>query len=154
MRSGAKTITRLLQINLETLRMVHLLRRFQTPILIAVTFVVILSMTYFGVNSSLDKLGGDQVGTIYKRNISKTQYMAAARKFEIARDLMLFDLLQTLVGQATTMDQATDSFIWNSLILRHEADRLGVVPTNENVVDSIKQLPTFQTNGAYDSMKL
>ena len=44
------------------------------------------------------------------------------------------ELLQTLVGQANSMDQAIDSFIWNSLILRHEADRLGIAPTRVSAV--------------------
>jgi peptidyl-prolyl cis-trans isomerase D len=41
----------------------------------------------------------------------------------------------------------------NTLVLRHEADALGITTTDDEIVTAIQQLPVFQTNGAYDSSK-
>jgi len=60
------------------------------------------------------------------------------------------DLYESL---AVNRQEAKENFTWNSIILKHEADLLGVVPTEDEIFAATQALPTFQTNGVYDSSK-
>lgn len=134
--------------------MVNLIRRFQQPLMIVITFLVIIAfVVLYNTTSSLDRMGTDGVGTIYGQNVTQTEFVRAARKFELARDLGLFDMLQDLVGPAMTLDQATENFVWNSMVLRHEARELGIQPTDTEVEEYVKAMPVFQSNGNYDSTR-
>jgi peptidyl-prolyl cis-trans isomerase D len=39
------------------------------------------------------------------------------------------------------------------MVLKHEALRLGIEPTEDEIFDALKENPMFQTNGVYDSAK-
>lgn len=133
--------------------MVNLFRRFQKPLMVIVTALTILSFTWFYSRSDyLDQGAGNHVGTVYGHNFSQAQFMHEARKYELCQYL-LFDLWQSLIQPAMSQDDAVNNFVWNSVVLRHEADRLGIRPTDSEVEAAIKALPAFQTNGHYDSFK-
>ena len=134
--------------------MVSIFRRYQQTLMLVVTVLVIISFVWFyNVNKDPSAAGSDEVGSIYGRTVRIAEFGREVRKFEIARNLMLFELLQTLAGQARSMDEAKENFAWNSIVVRHEADALGVSATDDEVIAAIQKLPAFQTNGAYDSTK-
>ena len=130
--------------------MVNVLRRFQQPLMIIVTVLVIISFVWLYNNTQFDKMGADKVGAIHGREVTLAQAQRIGRKFELAQILQLEDLLRSL---AIRQQDAKENFIWNSLVLRHEADRLGIAPSNDEVVSAIQAMPVFHTNGAYDSAK-
>jgi len=129
--------------------MVHLLRRFQQPLLIMITILVIISFVAF-YNSArfMDRGSGDHVGSIYGMPVTVSQAQKIVRRFEVAEELRLNDLLQ---GLAITRNNAKDNFLWNTLVLWHESGVLGIEPTEDDIVSAIKDMPVFQTRGAYDS---
>lgn len=135
--------------------MINLLRRHQQILLPVITVLVIIAfVAFYNGARTYDRPGGsDLVGRIYGRSVYITEYQREARKFEIARRLQIIDLVGTLVGQAATQDQAVDNFVWNSLVLRHEAERLQIQPADEEVAAAFKTIPAFQTNGAFDPAK-
>ncbi|MHA3771756.1 SurA N-terminal domain-containing protein [Verrucomicrobiota bacterium sgz303538] len=134
--------------------MVNLIRRFQQPLMIIITIIVIIAFAWlYNSSSRLGRVGRDRVGTIYGRNVTQTEFVRAAKKFELARDLQLFDMLEALVGPAMTLDQATENYVWNSMVLRHEADRMGIKPTDSEVEEFVKGMRVFQNNGQYDSSR-
>ena len=133
--------------------MVNLLRRFQQPLMILVTIFVIVSFTVFYSRSDfMDRGASSRVGSIYGRNFSQAQFMREGRKYELCQ-YVLFELWQTLIQPAMSADEAMNNFVWNSVVLRHEADRLGIQPTDAEIEETIKGLPSFQTNEHYDSIK-
>ncbi|MEI9893383.1 MAG: hypothetical protein WDN28_05640 [Chthoniobacter sp.] len=84
----------------------------------------------------------------------------AFRKGELCRQLAQEEMYQpnrtmTDLYQSLAVNQrdAKENFTWNSIILKHEADVLGVVPTEDEVFEATQALSTFQTNGVYDSSK-
>jgi peptidyl-prolyl cis-trans isomerase D len=144
--------------------MVNTIRRFQQPLLIAITILVIISFVwlYNDYSTQPGRGGSDFVGQIYDRKISRTDVQRAMQRFQLCRDLQLIELLESLAGRDALMamfmgrgggDRGAENFIWNSLVLRHEAKALGIDPTDDAVIEAIKALPVFQTNGAYDSSK-
>jgi peptidyl-prolyl cis-trans isomerase D len=135
--------------------MVHLIRKHQQRIMLAVTVIVIITFISFW-DPTLRRgggVGGDSVGRIYDRSISTIDYQRGVRSFELCRDLGMQDLVRNLVTDAKTMDEAHRNFIFNHIVLRHECDALGVDATEDEGVAVIKAMPVFQTNGAYDAKK-
>jgi peptidyl-prolyl cis-trans isomerase D len=129
--------------------MVHLFRRFQQPLLIMITILVIISfVALYNTSRFMDRQGGDHVGSIYGAPVTVTQAQKIVRKFEVADELHLKDLLQAL---AIRRENAKENFLWNTFVLRHESEQLGIEPTEDEVVTAIQALPVFQTRGAYDS---
>ncbi len=97
------------------------------------------------------------MGTIYGRPITYGQFQRFGRKFELCQDLRLFDLLRSLaIRQAGTGEDKMDpkvNFIYNSFVLQHEAEKLGIDPTADEVIAEIQGMQVFQTRGVYDSSK-
>jgi parvulin-like peptidyl-prolyl isomerase len=134
--------------------MVSLIRRFQQPLMILITFLIIIAFVWlYNANSHMDRLGTDKVGTIYGRDITQSEFVRTAKKFELARDLMLYDYLEAMVGPAMTLDQATENYVWNSMVLRHEAKAMGVQPMETEVEEYVKEMQVFQANGTYDGTR-
>lgn len=138
--------------------MVSTLRRFQRPLMIAVTLLVIISFIWLYNDTQFNKLGAEQVGKIYGRNISIAEIQRVGRKFDVCQDLAMRNMFQGLPvdllrGLAVSQQGAKENFVWNTLVLRHEAARLGVVPTDDEIFNATQALPAFQTKGQYDPEK-
>src|SRR6266853_2134558 len=117
--------------------MVNLFRRYQQPLLVLITIFTIVSFTIFYSRSDyLERGKGSRVGTIYGRNFSDTQFLREGRKYELCQYL-LFDLWQSLIQPAMSADEAINNFVWNSVVLRHETDRLGIQPTDAEIGQTI-----------------
>ncbi|MEO7318959.1 MAG: peptidyl-prolyl cis-trans isomerase [Chthoniobacteraceae bacterium] len=139
--------------------MVHLMRKYQQSLMVFVTVIVIICFTWFYNTTSgrADHSDADIAGKVYGRTVNGGEFNRMRRKLEIAQGLRLLDLLRglTSVGNANPAirESPEETYIWNSFVLRHEADALGIVPTNEEIIEAVKRLPSFSTNGVYDSTK-
>src|SRR4051812_12174987 len=141
--------------------MVNLIRRFQKPLLMLVAAVTIVSFVIF-FNIPGARGGGvrsDKIGTIYGRDFTRAQEEQAGRRFEVCFTLQMADLLFSLVGQQqmymafmrrSPTNEDVSNYVWNSLVLRHEAAELGAEPTEAEIAKTIQEMPQFQTNGAFN----
>lgn len=132
--------------------MINLLRRFQQPVLITLTVVVIIAFVilYGGPGTRLDRLGSDSIATIYGRNVPAVEFSAISRQFQVCQSMGMLDVLIHLSGNARTMQDAMENYVWNTMVLRHQAAKLGIYPTDQEVAETIKGLSIFQTAGKYD----
>jgi hypothetical protein len=138
--------------------MVNLIRRFQQPLLILLTIFVIISFIIF-FNAPNVRNGGftptDRVATLYGRPISRTKLERGFRRFETIRTVMdqmsFFQYIMTLAGDNPKGGE--ESIVWNTFVLDHEAEALGIQPTADQVDTAIRQLQVLQTNGAFDYAK-
>ncbi len=135
--------------------MVNLMRKHQQTLMLAVTILVIVAFIWLYNDHRFDRGAGvDRVGIVYGNGVTMAQYQREARKFDVCRALGLVELWSTLIGsEARDESEATSAFVWNTFVLRHEADALGIQPTDDEVVGAVQKLPAFQTNGVYDSSK-
>jgi peptidyl-prolyl cis-trans isomerase D len=138
--------------------MVSILRRFQRPLMIAVTLLVIISFIWLYNDTQFNKLGAEQLGKIYGRTISIAEVQRVGRKFDVCQDLAMRNMFQGLPvdllrGLAISQQGAKENFVWNNLVLRHEAARLGVEPTDDEIFTATQALAAFQTKGQYDPEK-
>lgn len=132
--------------------MVNLLRRFQQPVLITLTFFVIIAFVilYGGPGTRLDRLGSQHIAKIYDRNVQPAEYNAIGRMFEVCRTLGMLDVVIPLSQNARTMGEVTSNYVWNTMVLREQAREMGIQPTDNQVAEAIQKLPALQKSGQYD----
>ncbi len=129
-------------------------RKHQQPIMIVTTTIIVIAFVWLYNGTSVDMGSGSQPSyKVYGRTVTQLQVERAARRFQVAASLEMGPLLNGLAGRATTREQALENFVWNSFILDHEARRLGISATDTEVMEVIKALPVFLTNGQFDPMK-
>src|SRR5207244_10932261 len=61
--------------------------------------------------------------------------------------------LQSLTAGPNEQTQVYSQFILNSLILRHEAARLGIRPSSSEIANRVRDLPAFRGDGGFDFKK-
>ncbi len=133
--------------------MTNLFRKYQQPMMLVVTVIIIVAFVWLYNGTQLDKIGVDKAYRIYDRTLSQADIERNARRFYLAQALGLNELLEGLAGRAFTQDQAVENFVWNSFVLTREADALGIEPSSDEIVNRIRLLPGFQTHGQFDPIK-
>ena len=125
--------------------------------MVFVTFIVIICFVWFYNSNSTrgDRFDAEIAGKAYGRTVSGAEFKRMGRKFQICQMLGLNELAGGLgyVGNPKSRDEVAENFIWNSFVLRHEAEALGITPTESEIIDAVQKLPAFSTNGVYDSSK-
>jgi peptidyl-prolyl cis-trans isomerase D len=139
--------------------MPNIFHKYQKPIWIVLTLVVIISFVILFQGGSMIShgvLGGgsEKVGTIYGQTITDTDFIRDAHKFQIARALQMDALIGPLAGTAQNINEALQNYVLNSYVFDHEAAALQVFPTDAEVQDELMEVPGFQTNGRFDPDKL
>jgi peptidyl-prolyl cis-trans isomerase D len=133
--------------------MINIFRKNQQFFLILITLLVIIAFVWLYNDTQFERLGTDKVAEIYGRTLTQSDVTRDVRKFDLARRLQLWDFLNDLASPANNEQQAFDNFIVNTIVLRHEAKQLGIEVTDEEIVEAIKEIQAFQTNGAFDPQK-
>jgi hypothetical protein len=133
--------------------MIQFLRKNQRGFMLVVAFLTIVAFAFLYNTTQLDELANVRNPTIYGKNLTQLSIDRQIKNYQLTMALGQYDLLQKLGGTASDPDQALNDYVWNLLVLRHEADTLGVDPTDNQVADSIKSLQVFQTSGQFDPIK-
>ena len=113
--------------------MINILRKNQKALWIVIALLCIPFVFYFS-NSKVGPIGNNEFGKIYGRAIPIAEFQHHARLFILARDLGMQSFLQDMVAGATSENEAYAEFTWNQLILRHEAEQLGIRPEPKQIV--------------------
>jgi len=132
--------------------MINILRKNQKALWIVIALLCIPFVFYFS-NSNIGAIGKSDFGQIYGEQISLVEFRRNARLFNLARDLGMYTFLQDMVSGANSQEDAYADFTWNRLILRHEAERLGIQPSSQEVVKLIKGLGAFQGPSGFEPNK-
>jgi hypothetical protein len=141
--------------------MVNLFRRFQQPLLIALTVLIIVAFAVLYNLPSRQATGPrTQVATIFDHPVTQAEIEHLSRRIGLLQELGQFEMLFSLIGRAQTQNAAQENFVWNTLILRYEAEKLGILSAHPGhaemermaqlFADRIHDLPAFQTNGNFD----
>lgn len=132
--------------------MVNVFRKFQKPLLVTLTVLVIVSFVimYAGPGSRLQGLNADRIGFINGRSVSAAEYRSIGRQFEVMRTLGMLEVIIPLTGSARSMQDAVDNYVWNTLVLRQASKTLGILPTQDQILQAIQRVPVFQNQGKFD----
>jgi len=147
--------------------MINIFRTHQRPLLIAFTVVSIVAFVFLYNPTKMQVTTNNDAGTIYGQSVKIFEIQQYQRKFELAYRLGMTAFLDTMVqfneltreagmersSESSMESRAQIQFAWNSILVNHEAERLGIVPTEEEIADSVRALPLFATDGKYDPVK-
>src|SRR5947207_13202773 len=133
--------------------MMTLLRKHRQWLMIVIAILAIPFVFYFVQKPDYGAMRSDQFARVYNRNISTVEVQQNARLLDLARALGMSDFLQSLTAGANDQNQVYVQFILNSLILRHEAARLGIRPSPAEIANRVRDLPAFRGDGGFDFKK-
>ncbi|PYL10989.1 MAG: hypothetical protein DMF48_09230 [Verrucomicrobia bacterium] len=134
--------------------MMKLLRRHRDWLMIVIAILAIPFIFYFVQRPDYGAIGRDQFARIYDRNVSMLEAQQFGRLLSLAQALGMSDFVGTLTaGAGSNQNQAAVQFIVSLLVLRHEAERLGLRPSASEVADVVRKLPAFQGDSGFDINK-
>src|SRR2546423_11077029 len=134
--------------------MMKLLRRHRDWLMIVIAILAIPFVFYFVQRPDYGAIGRDHFAHIYDRNVSMLEAQQIARLLSLAQAIGMSDFVQTLTaGAGLNQNQVAVQFIVNLLVLRHEAERLGLRPSATEIADVVRKLPAFQGDSGFDLIK-
>jgi hypothetical protein len=134
--------------------MMKLLRRHRDWLMIVIAILAIPFIFYFVRTPDYGAMGRDQFARIYDRNVSMLEAQQSARLLNLAQTLGMSDFVGTMTaGAGLDQNQGAVQFIVNLLVLRHEAERLGLRPSASEVAEVVRKLPAFHGDSGFDINK-
>src|SRR6478735_664966 len=131
-----------------------LLRRQRDWLMIVIAILAIPFVFYFVKTPDYGAIGRDQFARIYDQNVSLTQAQQIGRLLNLAQILGMSEFVGTMTaGAGMDQNQGAIQFIANLLVLRHEAERLGVRPSTSEIADAVRKLPAFHGDSGFDINK-
>jgi hypothetical protein len=115
--------------------------------ILAVPFVFYFNKTDFGAQRSTD------LGRIYDRPVTQVEFTRNARLLNLASSLGLSLGTDLMMVNVASENEMYAEFTWNRLILRHEAEQLGIRPNSSEITAFVKTLPRFRSEAGFDINK-
>jgi hypothetical protein len=131
--------------------MIRILRKHRNWLMIVIAILALPFCLYF-VKSDTSLIRSDEFVKMYGRKVTMSEARWDARMYQLSRMLGMTDLADLAPGGGNE-DQRVGTFIVNLLVLRHEAERLGIEPSKEEIIDAIRKFPAFQGASGFDSAK-
>ena len=130
--------------------MMKFFRKHRNTLMIIIAVLAIPFIFYFN-KSDFTAQGENDLGQFYDRKVSAVEARRLARLLPLAANLGMTDFVQDLSGGARDENERTIQFIFNLLILRREADRLGIDATPAECANFVRNLQIFHgPSGAFD----
>src|SRR5262249_9057344 len=135
--------------------MLESIRKRQRTLLTIITVIVIVAFAWFYNPSTMRRAAGPggAVGKLNGHTVSIGDLQKIERTMPLIHAVGLDDCLTSMLTEGRSRDDQFLSFAWNLLLLRDEAKRLEIEPAADQIRDSEKALPVFQTNNAFDPAK-
>ena len=133
--------------------MITILRKNQRVLMLVIAVLTIIAFIWLYNPADTHKLGTGAVATLYGRKVSQADIEREVKNYQLALALGQFSLLENLGGMAQDENKALEEFIWNLMVMHHEAKELAIEPTDPQIADRIKAIRAFQTNGQFDPAK-
>jgi hypothetical protein len=132
--------------------MIKVLRKHRNWLMIVIAILALPFCLYF-VKSDTSQIRSDQFAKMYGRKVTMIEAKHDAGFFQLARFLGVSDLADGLAPGAGEDNQKTVTFIINLIVLRHEAERLGIQPSDAEIVEAVKNFPALQGASGFDPAK-
>ena len=133
--------------------MITILRQHQRILMLCIAVLTIIAFIWLYNPAQTEKLGRNNVATIYGRTLSQADIDRQAKTLQLALAMRQSGLVTGLGGMTQSGELNFEEYFWNLLVFRHEAKALGIEPTDAQVAGRIKAMEAFQTAGQFDSNK-
>src|SRR2546423_5949818 len=132
--------------------MIKILRKHRNWLMIVIAILALPFCLYF-VKSDTSQIRADTFAKVYGRKVTITEARWHGKLFALAGILGVEDLRQGLAPGNNADEQKASTFVINLLVLRHEADRLGIEPSEAEIVEAVRDFPGFQGANGFDAAK-
>ncbi len=132
--------------------MMKLLRRHKDWLMIVIAILAIPFVFYFVQRPDYGAMGRGDVGQIYGRKLTQLEIDGNARLGGLAQALGMSEFWETL-SLRQPGNGGYGTFAVNLIVLRHEAQRLGIRPSASELADVVRRLPAFQGESGFDMNK-
>lgn len=133
--------------------MIRVLNRHHRWLMIVIAILAIPFCFYFVQKPDFGAAGTDRAGRVYDRDITKVEFQRNARLLRLSSQLGMSSFIQDLTTGAMSENDLYEQFIFNRMVLRHEADRLGIRPSPAEVTNAVKGFRVFQGASGFDFNK-
>lgn len=133
--------------------MLSTIRNNQHSLTFLIVILTIVSFVWLYNRTNLAQVGANDVATVYGHVLQQADVDRRAMEYQLAIVLGLTDFVRELGGFAENENVAFSEFIFNQIVIQHEAKHLNVVPSEESIAREITLLPAFQTDGVFDPVK-
>lgn len=123
--------------------MLSTFRHIQKGLLLAVTAIIVVSFAFFDFGGPDTPFSKDCVVKVYDRCYRQKEAQKLATHFDVALELGMYDFAMVLFGERR-MDRDPTDFIMSLIILRTEAEKMGIEPSQDEIKAAIPTLPIFQ----------
>ena len=125
------------------------IRHIQKGTLIVVTILIVIAFAF--LYSDFDfvqgTVGGQQCAVkVYDRCYRQKEVQKLASFYDVALQMRMAEFATVLFGE-NRQDQDRTDFVLSLIILRAEAEKLGIEPTAEEIKSAVPNLPIFQNAG-------
>ena len=132
--------------------MMKLLRRHKDWLMIVIAILAIPFVFYFVQRPDYGAMGRGDVGQIYGRKLTQLEIDGNARLGGLAQALGMSEFWETL-SLRQPGNGGYGTFAVNLIVLRHEAQLLGIRPSPSELADVVRKLPAFQGESGFDMNK-
>lgn len=134
--------------------MMTFLRKHRNWLMIVIAILAIPFVFYFN-KTDLGAQNADQFARLYNRTVSKTEAQRNARLYDLAQALGMLRFTQDLTAgvDPNNRNEVYAVFTINLIILRHEAERLGIRPTSAEIADFVRNVRLFRGPTGFDQKK-
>ena len=144
--------------------MINVFRKHQKWLMIVIAILAMPFCLYFVRSDWTTALRGEPGTTkLYGQTIPRLELDRGGRLFDLARMLGMSDFLNDILAQwrpqrAKTQSEAEreagEEFAIDLIILRHEADALGIRPTTSEIASVVSKMRAFRSDaGGFDPKK-
>lgn len=133
--------------------MLTVFRRHQQVLMLVIAILTIVAFIWLYNRTNLNQVGTNDVARIYGRVVQRAQIDFLVRDYQLALALGLTDFAKDLGGLGADEEMSLNEFVLNLLVVQHEAPRLGIRPSDDEVAAMIRTLSPLQTDGAFDPAK-
>src|ERR1700682_4941178 len=132
--------------------MLKVIRKHRNWLMIVIAVLALPFCLYF-VKSDTSQIHSDEVAKIYGRSFTRTDAQRYGRYYQLVTFLGVTDLLDGLAPGPATDNRKGDTFVVNLIVLRHEAERLGIQPSDSEIVEAVKNFPELRGASGFDPAK-
>ena len=134
--------------------MLNMLRKNHQVLTTFIVGIMIICFAWlYNPLSKTSKIGSNDVASVYGRIVQKADIDRQVRGYQLAFNLGLTDFIRDLGGLGENEEASLSNYILNLLVVQHQAEELGIRPTDDLVASKIKSLTLFQSDGVFDPTK-
>jgi PPIC-type PPIASE domain/SurA N-terminal domain len=132
--------------------MMRILRKHRNWMM-AVIAVLALPFIFYWNKTDPSRERDDKFRRVYGRDVSMIEARRNANFCNLARALGMQTLIRSLGVGANSEDELYNEFALNLIVLRHEAEKLGIKPTTAEITDFVRTLRPFRNASGFDPKK-